>query len=135
MNRRSHAGKARYAALSATGLTVIKPAELEKARHRRRAPRPSRRKTPVARWQERTADPSAPLTRIVAAQGPADIHQETRREVVELKTTHDLERFSASLERYRYPLSAAFYRDISQSRSVQFVVYRPASLTRSKPSP
>ena len=50
------------------------------------------------------------------------IHHETRRGVVELKTTFNLNRFNASLERYHYPLSAAFYRDLSRSTSVEFVV-------------
>lgn len=121
--RRSHAGKARYAALSATGLTVIKPAELEKARAivaALHAHPDAKRLLRGGKKERLILQPR--LRGLLPLKARLDIHQETRREVVELKTTHDLERFSASLERYRYPLSAAFYRDISQSRSVQFVV-------------
>ena len=121
--RRSHAGKAHYAALAATGLTVIKPAELDKARAivaALHAHNDAKRLLRGGKKERLIIQPR--LHGVLPLKARLDIHQETRREVVELKTTYDLQRFSASLERYRYPLSAAFYRDISQSRSVQFVV-------------
>lgn len=121
--RRSNAGKARYAALSATGLTVIKPAELEKARAivaALHAHNDARRLLRGGKKERLIIQPR--LHGVLPLKARLDIHQETRREVVELKTTYDLPRFSASLERYRYPLSAAFYRDISRSHAVQFVV-------------
>lgn len=69
--RRSHAGKARYAALSATGLTVIKPAEMEKARAIVAAlhAHPDAKRLLPGGKKERLI--LQPRTRIVAAQGPA----------------------------------------------------------------
>ena len=121
--RRSHAGKARYAALSATGLTVIKPAELDKARAIVAAlhAHPDARHLLRGGKKERLIIQPRPRG-LLPLKARLDVHQETRREVVELKTTRDLDRFSASIEQYHYPLSAAFYRDMSQSRTVQFVV-------------
>ena len=121
--RRSQAGKLRYAALTATGKTVIKPAELDHAHALVAAlqAHPEARRLLRGGKKERTI--LQPRARgLLPLKARLDIHHETRRGVVELKTTFDLQRFSASLERYRYPLSAAFYRDISRSTSVEFVV-------------
>jgi len=121
--RRSQAGKLRYAALTATGKTVIKPAELDHARAIVAAlqAHPEARRLLRGGKKERTI--LQPRARgLLPLKARLDIHHETRRGVVELKTTFDLQRFSASLERYHYPLSAAFYRDLSRSTSVEFVV-------------
>ena len=122
-DRRSNAGKARYAELAETGLTVIRPAELERARAMVAALRanPDSRKLLRHGKKERTfIQPRG--NGLLPLKARLDIHHETRRGVVELKTTFDLQRFNASLERYHYPLSAAFYIDISRSASVEFVV-------------
>lgn len=121
--RRSQAGKARYAELSATHKIVIKPAELEHARALVAALRahPDARKLLRGGKKERLLIQPRP-NGLLPLKARLDIHQETRRGVVELKTTCDLQRFNASLERFRYPLSAAFYQDISRSTSVEFVV-------------
>jgi hypothetical protein len=50
-----------------------------------------------------------------------DIHHESKRQVVELKTTYSLRAVEAALERYRYSLSAAFYQDLVKGLSVIFV--------------
>ena len=50
-----------------------------------------------------------------------DIHQEARRQVVELKTTYSIRAVETALERYRYPLSAAFYQDLVKGLSVILV--------------
>jgi hypothetical protein len=50
-----------------------------------------------------------------------DIHQEARRQVVELKTTYSIRAVETAMARYRYPLSAAFYRDLVKGLSVIFV--------------
>jgi hypothetical protein len=50
-----------------------------------------------------------------------DVHCEAKRLIVELKTTRDLGVIRASMERYRYPLSAAFYRDMVRGQSTVFV--------------
>lgn len=118
--RRSIAGKARYAELAAEGLTVVKPAEVEKARALVAALRadPEARKLLRGGKKERTiiqprADGLLPL------KARLDLHAESKRLVVELKTTHGLNAVSTAIERYRYPVQAAFYADIS--KSVEFV--------------
>ena len=50
-----------------------------------------------------------------------DVHCEAKRLIVELKTTRDLGVIRASMERYRYPLSAAFYRDMVRGQATTFV--------------
>lgn len=121
--RRSRAGKVCYAALAATGLTVIKPAELEHARALVAALKahPSARKLLYGGKKERTIIQPRPRG-LLPLKARLDIHHETRRGVVELKTTFDMKHFAARIERYRYPLSAAYYRDISRSTTVEFVV-------------
>ena len=120
--RRSRAGKIRYAALAATGLTVIRPTELEKARALVAALHadPAARKLLRGGKKERTI--IQPRARgWLPLKARLDIHHESKRQVVELKTTYSLHAVEAALERYRYPLSAAFYRDLSKSLSVIFV--------------
>ena len=50
-----------------------------------------------------------------------DVHHESRRQVVELKTTYSIRAVETALARYRYPLSAAFYQDLVKGLSVIFV--------------
>ncbi len=50
-----------------------------------------------------------------------DIHHESQRQVIELKTTWNLAATQTTMERYHYPLSAAFYRDLVKGQSVVFV--------------
>lgn len=121
--RRSKADKARYAALEATGKTVIRSHEFDHAQAVVSALKanPEAQKLLKGGKKERTLiQPRAPG--LLPLKARLDIHHEAHRLVVELKTTFDLQRFSESFERYRYPLSAAFYRDISRSTSVEFVV-------------
>lgn len=44
-----------------------------------------------------------------------DIYHESRGAVGELKTISDLSRIQQNMERYHYPLSAAFYADLTSS--------------------
>jgi hypothetical protein len=120
--RRSLAGKARYIALQQSGLTVVKPAELDQAR----AIVAALQADPVARKllrggkKERTI--IQPRARgLLPLKARLDVHQESRRQVVELKTTWNLAAVQATMGRYRYPLSAAFYRDLVCGLSVIFV--------------
>ncbi len=120
--RRSLAGKARHAALAATSLTVIRPAELEKAR----ALVATLRADPAARKLLRGAKKERMIIQprargLLPLKARLDIHQEARRQVVELKTTYSIRAVETAMDRYRYPLSAAFYRDLSKSLSVIFV--------------
>lgn len=50
-----------------------------------------------------------------------DLHHEAKRQVTELKTTWNLAAMQAAIERYRYPLSAAFYQKLVSGQSVVFV--------------
>ena len=120
--RRSMAGKARYAALIATGLTVIRPAELEKARALVAALHADAEARKLLRGGKKERTIIQPRARgLLPLKARLDVHRESRRQVVELKTTYSLRAVETALERYRYPLSAAFYRDLSKSLSVIFV--------------
>lgn len=120
--RRSSAGKARYAVLADTGKIVIRPAELERARAMVAALRanPDSRKLLHGGKKEFTV-----IQRrrggLLPLKARLDIHHASSRGVVELKTTRDLSMIEKSMERYRYPLSAAFYREIVRGDSVTFV--------------
>jgi hypothetical protein len=50
-----------------------------------------------------------------------DVHQESRRQVIELKTTWNIAAAEAAMTRYRYELSGAFYRDLVRGLSVIFI--------------
>jgi hypothetical protein len=55
-----------------------------------------------------------------------DVHHEAQRQVVELKTTRDLNAIRKAFRDYGYLLSAAFYQRISKSRNVVFVFVQTA---------
>ena len=120
--RRSIAGKARYAQLSETGLTLIKRAELDQALAIVAAlnDKPAVRKFLRRSKKERTIiQPRG--GGLLPLKARFDLHDETRRQVMELKTTWNLATAAAAMERYRYPLSAAFYQDLARSQNVVFV--------------
>lgn len=120
--RRSLAGKARYAQFSETGLTPVKRTELDQALaivaalHTRLS---------VRRWLQRGKKERTviqPRQRgLLPLKARLDLHDETQRRVVEFKTTWNLTAVQAAMERYRYPLSAALYQGISRAREVLFV--------------
>ena len=125
--RRSVAGKARYAALQQSGLTVVKPTELDKARAIVAALQasPEARKLLRHGKKERTIiQPRQPG--LLPLKARLDIHHEAKRQIVELKTTWNLAADQATMERYRYLLSAAFYRDLVKGQSVVFVFVQTA---------
>ena len=120
--RRSIAGKARYSQLSETGLTLIKPTELDQALAIVAAlhAKPAIRKLLQRSKKERTV--IQPRQRgLLPLKARLDLHHEAKRQVVELKTTWNLAATQTTMERYRYPLSAAFYRDLVRGQSVVFV--------------
>lgn len=120
--RRSIAGKARYAQLSETGLTPIKRAELDQALAIVAAlhAKPAIRKLLQRSKKERTV--IRPRQRgLLPLKGRLDLHHEAKRQVIELKTTWNLASVQATMKRYRYPLSAAFYQDLVSGQSVVFV--------------
>ena len=55
-----------------------------------------------------------------------DVHNEARRQVVELKTTRDIATIRKTIADYKYLLSAAFYQRISRSKSVVFIFVETA---------
>lgn len=120
--RRSITGKARYAQLSETGLTPIKRAELDQALAIVDAlhGKPAVRKLLQRSKKERTV--IQPRKRgLLPLKARLDLHHETKRQVVELKTTWNLAATQATMERYRYPLSAAFYQALVSGKSVVFI--------------
>lgn len=120
--RRSIAGKARYAQLSETGLTPIKRAELDQALAIVNAlyAKPAVRKLLQRSKKERTVIQPRKCG-LLPLKARLDLHYETKRQVVELKTTWNLAATQATMERYRYPLSAAFYQALVSGQSVVFV--------------
>ena len=119
--RRSKADRARWEWIQAQGLTPIRPAELEKARAIVAALQadPTARKLLRGGKKERTI--IQPRARgLLPLKARLDVHDESQRQVIELKTIWNLARAQAAMERYRYPLSAAFYRDLVRGQSVVF---------------
>ncbi len=120
--RRSVAGKARYAAMQQSGLTVVKPTELDKARAVVAALEASPEARKLLRHGKKERTIIQPRARgLLPLKARLDIHHEAKRQVVELKTTWNLAAAQATMERYRYSLSAAFYRDLVRGQSAVFV--------------
>lgn len=122
--RRSTAGKARYAALVTTGKTVIKPAEWERAR----AIVAGLHRSSTIRHLLRRGRPERVFIRprsggLLPIRGRVDLHDARRRVVVELKTCRFLTDavIDYSIRMYGYGLSAAFYRDLVRADAVVMV--------------
>jgi len=125
--RRSVAGKARYAALQQSGLTVVKPAELDRARALVAALHASPEARKLLRHGKKERTIIQPRQHgLLPLKARLDVHHEARRHVVELKTTCSIRAVETAMDRYRYPLSAAFYQDMSRSLSVIFVFVQTA---------
>ena len=126
-DRRSKAGKARYAQLNQYGLIVVKPEMQLKATTIVRALKadPDARKLLRHGRKERTIlEPRA--AGLLPLKARLDVHHEARRQVVELKTTWDIAAIRKAFRDYGYLLSAAFYQRISKSRNVVFVFVQTA---------
>ncbi len=125
--RRSNAGKARYAELNQYGLIVVKPEMQLKATTIVRALKadPNARKLLRHGRKERTIiEPRA--AGLLPLKARLDVHNEARRQVVELKTTRDIATIRKTIADYKYLLSAAFYQRISRSKSVVFIFVETA---------
>lgn len=120
--RRSIAGKKRHADLQASGLTVIRPAEFEKARAIVAALQADRDARKLLRYgkKERTVIQPRPGG-LLPLKARLDVHNESRRQIVELKTTWSLGAAQKAMARYCYALSAAFYREMVRGQHVVFV--------------
>lgn len=121
-DRRSRNGRAEWEWTLAQGWTPIKPAELDQARAIVAALRanPEARKLLRHGKKERTIIQPRQAG-LLPLKARIDVHDESHRQVVELKTTWNLAAAQATMERYRYPLSAAFYRNMVRGQSVVFV--------------
>lgn len=119
---RSKTGKARYAELKATGMIIITPDEFERAQAIVTAMKahPEARQLLKGGKKEQT---------IIQERGPGllslkarlDLHHPDQRRVVELKTSYDITRIETTMQRYRYSLSAAFYRELAHALTVVFI--------------
>jgi hypothetical protein len=120
--RRTKAGKAHYAELTATGKIVITPDDFERASAlvATLKAHPDARLLLMGGQKEKTFIQERERG-LLPLKARLDIHHAPQRLVVELKTIHDLHRIQTAIHRYRYPLSAAFYADISQALSVHFI--------------
>jgi hypothetical protein len=120
--RRTRNGKAEWEWTQAQGWTPIKPAELDRARAIVAALHadPDARKLLRGGQKERTIiRPRA--GGLLPLKARLDVHQESRRQVIELKTTWNIAAAEAAMTRYRYELSGAFYRDLVRGLSVIFI--------------
>ena len=120
--RRSKAGKARYSELTATGKIIITPDEFDRAQ----AIVAAMKAHPEARQLLTGGQKEKTIIRernhgLLPLKARLDIHHPDQRLVGELKTIHDIGKMKTTMERYLYPLSAAFYADLSASQSVQFI--------------
>ena len=125
--RRSKTGKARYAELMATGLTLIKPDEFERAKAMVDALKahPDARKLLRGGKKERVI--IQPRSGLLPLKARLDVHQEARRQVIELKTIYSLHHtLDIAMNRYRYLLSAAFYQHLVKALSVVFIFVQSA---------
>ena len=121
-DRRTRTSRAEWEWTTAQGWTPIKPAELEKARAIVAALHADAEARKLLRGgkKERTIiQPRA--AGLLPLKGRLDIHHESQRQIIELKTTWNLAGIQTAMTRYRYPLSAAFYRDLVRGQSVIFV--------------
>lgn len=121
-NRRTKAGKARYAERAAIGRIIITPDDFERAQALVAAMKahPEARLLLTSGKKEQTIIQERQRG-LLPLKARLDIHHPDQRLVVELKTIHSLEAMDKAIERYRYALSAAFYADISHAETVQFI--------------
>ena len=119
---RSKAGKARYAQLATTGKIVITPDDFERASAIVAAMKahPEARLLLTGGKKEQTLIQERERG-LLPLKARLDIHHPGQRLVGELKTIHHLDTMDTAIQRYRYALSAAFYADISEAETVQFI--------------
>lgn len=121
-DRRTKAGQTEWNQTITKGLTPIKPAELDRARaisEVLKADKAANRLLTYGRKERTIIQPRS--SGLLPLKARLDVHCEAKRLIVELKTIRDLGLIRASMERYRYPLSAAFYRDMVKGQKTVFV--------------
>ena len=120
--RRTKAGKARYTELAATGKIIITPDEFERAQ----AIIAAMKAHPEARLLLSGGKKEQTIIQergrgLLPLKARLDIHHPDQRRVVELKTSYDIARIETTMKIYRYPLSAAFYRELAHALTVVFI--------------
>ena len=120
--RRTKAGKARYTELAATGKIIITPDEFERAQ----AIIAAMKAHPEARLLLSGGKKEQTIIQergrgLLPLKARLDIHHENQRLIGELKTIHDINQIKTTMQRYRYPLSAAFYQELAQALTVVFI--------------
>ena len=120
--RRTKAGKARYTKLAATGKIIITPDEFERAQAIIAAIKthPEVRLLLSGGKKEKTLIQERGRG-LLPLKARLDIHHEHQRLVGELKTIHDINQIKTTMQRYRYPLSAAFYQELARALTVVFI--------------
>ena len=121
-DRRSRAGRAEWDWTTAQGWAPIRPGELDRARAIVAALKadPTARKLLAHGKKERTIIQPRQAG-LLPLKARLDIHDEARRHVIELKTTWNLLAMVTAWEKYRYALSAAFYRDMVRGQHTTFI--------------
>jgi hypothetical protein len=122
VNRRTALGRMAWNGALGRGLTPVTPVEMEKARAlvaNLKKDKTVRRLLFHGKKERTIIQPRA--RGLLPLKARLDIHHESRRQIVELKTTWSIEAAKAAMERYRYLLSAAFYRDMARGTSTVFV--------------
>ena len=119
---RSKAKKSRYAELKTTGMIIITPDEFERAQAIVAAMRayPEARQLLTGGKKEQTIIQPRQAG-LLPLKARLDLHHPDQRRVVELKTSYDLDKIKTTMQRYRYPLSAAFYQELAQALTVVFI--------------
>ena len=121
-DRRSRTGRAEWEWTTAQGWTPIRPAELDRAKAIVAALKAhaTAQKLLAHGRKERTIIQPRP-NGLLPLKARLDVHHEARRHVIELKTTWNLDTIETAMTRYRYPLSAAFYRNMVRGQHVTFI--------------
>jgi hypothetical protein len=122
LNRRTKDGRARYNELTEAGWIVVTPGEFERAQAIVAALKahPDVRQLLTSGQKEKVFIQEREHG-LLPLKARLDVHHAEQRQVVELKTIHNLQQITTAMRRYHYPLSAAFYADISQALSVHFI--------------
>lgn len=121
-DRRSRTGRAEWEWTQAQGWTPIRPAELDHAHaivSALKANKTAHRLLTHGKKERTIIQPRA--QGLLPLKARLDVHHEAQRHVIELKTTWNLLAMVTAWEKYRYALSAAFYRDMARSQRVTFV--------------
>lgn len=121
-NRRTAAGREEWAQVVSSGKTPVTTAELDRARAIVAALKAHKAANRLLIYgkKERTIIQPRPAG-LLPLKARLDVHDEAHRHVVELKTTWNLDGIQQAMTRYRYPLSAAFYRDMTRGQATTFV--------------